>query len=866
MKFAKNKTMATMIAIFLMLTITATLIALPTVNAAVNYYHTLVFAGVSPAVVGVGQQALFIWWTAEIPLDIGEQSGAVPSPSGRAGWAGVTLTVTKPDNTTEDLQMGWSDPVGGGYVAYTPEVVGTYYVQANFPATWKNTTANQRLYTSAVSEKAALTVQQEPVPYYQETPLPTDYWTRPIYGANRDWWQVAANWLGGAAQVWPIGAAGGTTNSFAYGEGPESAHVLWTRPYWSGGIMDARTGTISYYTGLSYESFGGPNIILEGKVYYTVQAVPRQGFYCVDLYSGETIYFRNTTGPVVLESRDTAIIPYGKYAFGQIYNYESPNQHGGLPYLWVTDTGVTNQWDMYDGFTGNWITSIANVTSAGTAAYGKDGSILRYNTVNLGTTAAPNYYLQLWNSSAIPSLRPAETGTSAWQWRPPRRTVHDGNKGFSLNVSIPSILGPRNALLNQTGTIQAVREDEYVIVGTAGRNDERGNVPGYLMAFSLEPGRQGTRLWETTFTPPAAFTYLNVSVSMSGVYPEYGVFLFDSADLRQRWGYNMSTGALLWESEPESQWNYYGMSENVYQGKLFTYGYGGILIAYNITTGDIVWTWSAPFEGLGESWYTYSPLSLACIADGKIYMYTSEHSATQPLRRDANIWSIDTETGELIWKMSCWAAAPKIADGRLVVLNLFDNAIYCFGKGPSATTVTASPKVSVHGSSVLIEGTVTDQTPSGRLNTNLGLDFTLKGTPAISDEDMEAWMEYLYQQRPIPANAKGVEVVLTVLDPNNNVYEVGRTTSDITGTFGYEFEPEVPGTYQIIATFAGSNAYGPSFGTTYLAVGNEAPTTPAPTQTPPSMADLYFVPATIGIIIAVIAIGLVIILMLRKRP
>ena len=35
----------------------------------------------------------------------------------------------------------------------------------------------------------------------------------------------------------------------------------------------------------------------------------------------------------------------------------------------------------------------------------------------------------------------------------------------------------------------------------------------------------------------------------------------------------------------------------------------------------------------------------------------------------------------------------QMADGKVLGLNYFDNKIYCFGRGPSATTVTASPKV-----------------------------------------------------------------------------------------------------------------------------------------------------------------------------
>jgi len=244
-------------------------------------------------------------------------------------------------------------------------------------------------------------------------------------------------------------------------------------------------------------------------------------------------------------------------------------------------------------------------------------------------------------------------------------------------------------------------------------------------------------------------------------------------------------------------------------------------------------------------------------------MYSSEHSPTMPLRRDVNIWCVDLETGKLVWKMSCWAQGMKIADGRLVVLNLMDNAIYCLGKGPSATTVSAPQTVPSLGSSVTITGTVTDQSPSGRHNVAGSLDFALKGTPAISDADMENWMEYMFQQRPIPANAKGVDVTLDAIDPNGNFIHIGTTTSDINGNYGYKFTPDVPGTYQIIATFAGSAAYGSSFGTTYLSV-DPAPTTPTPieqiVQLPPF--EMYTLYATIAIIIAV---AIATLLLLRKK-
>jgi hypothetical protein len=48
---------------------------------------------------------------------------------------------------------------------------------------------------------------------------------------------------------------------------------------------------------------------------------------------------------------------------------------------------------------------------------------------------------------------------------------------------------------------------------------------------------------------------------------------------------------------------------------------------------------------------------------------------------------------------------------------------------------------------------------------------------------------------------------------------IGAATSNINGNYGYAFTPDVLSTYQIIARFAGSESYGASFSTTYLAVG-----------------------------------------------
>jgi len=903
MKNARDKT-AIAIALFLMAAIAATIVALPLTNAHTPPREVLTWCYVAPGpdVAGVGQDVVIAFWINFNP----------PTASGAFGdrWS-FTVNVVKPDGNNDTLGPFTSDPVGSGYCIYTPATIGNYTIQAIFPG---KVIDNQPggfnpafsrgqewlgdIFLPSMSESTTFFVQEEQIPTYQETPLPTAYWTRPIYGANRLWGSIAGQWLGGGDRP----SSGPYNPINYYSTGPTTSHINWAVPFWSGGTMgggaSVNFGSTQYYSGQQYENYGGPYIVLDGKVYYKVNTPPREGWYCISLYTGETLYFRNTTGPVTGASGGrSGSIPYGAPAFGQVYDYESPNQHGGFPYLWVTDTGVSGQWDMLDGHTLNYICSIANVTQTtqsaggttvrtgarGTSKNDNTGSICYYNLVDLGTTANPDMYLQIWNTSQTIWWYNNASGSNVyWEWRPYLNFTFDGNHGFSLNASIPAV----------QGSIRQVVTDQYIIGGTTGNITDNPNfrTPGNFWALNLDPakGQLGSLLWNFTFTPPAGlpdtiyggggFTGWH-NTAFGGLSAEDGIFWYTNSMLRQYYVYSLDEtitgkpqGTLLWTSDPLSQWAFYGLGTTVYNGMLYnTNGYTGILIAFNATTGHIDWNWSAPSVGYGETPYTNTPLYVGSIADGKMYLYSSEHSVNSPIRRDAKIWCVDLTNGTMLWSITCWpsndpiSSSPIIADGRLLVADIQDCSIYCFGPGPSATTVSAPQLVPTVGSSVVITGTVTDDTPSGRHNTNGELDFALKGTPAISDEDMDAWMEYMFHQRPMPADAKGVEVVLETLDPNGNFYEIGRTTSDITGAYGLMWEPPVPGEYQIIATFAGSGSYGPSQAITYMGVAAAPEPTPAPTPTPASIADMYLVPGIIGIIITIAIATIVIVLMLRKR-
>jgi hypothetical protein len=127
-------------------------------------------------------------------------------------------------------------------------------------------------------------------------------------------------------------------------------------------------------------------------------------------------------------------------------------------------------------------------------------------------------------------------------------------------------------------------------------------------------------------------------------------------------------------------------------------------------------------------------------------------------------------------------------------------------------------------------------------------------------------MEYVYMQRPRPTDTTGVPVSISVIDSNGNHRNIGTTTSDASGSFSYQWTPDIEGKYTVIATFAGSESYWPSSAQTAFAVDPAPATaTPQPTE-PPSMADLYFIPMSVALFIAIIVVGVVIVLALRKRP
>jgi len=246
------------------------------------------------------------------------------------------------------------------------------------------------------------------------------------------------------------------------------------------------------------------------------------------------------------------------------------------------------------------------------------------------------------------------------------------------------------------------------------------------------------------------------------------------------------------------------------------------------------------------------------IADGKIYTYNTEHTPTQPITRGWGLHCINATTGELIWKIKTPGAVGPIADGYLTV-SCTDGYMYVFGKGKSKTTLEAPLTTIPLGQSIVLKGTVLDMSPAQA------------GTPCVAKESMTTQMEYLHKQMAIDGlwhneTITGVKVSLDTVDPNGNYIHIGDVTTDgYSGTFGFTWEPEIPGQYKVTATFMGDDSYGSSFATTYVSVSETSPatSTPAPAEIPDYMPIMYAILA-VGII--AMALGIVAVLLaLRKR-
>ena len=433
MKILKNKIAAIVIAVFLMISMSASMMLVPTTSAHTPAWQIPTYAYIQamPNTVGVGQQVDIFFWLTNYYYGVTITNGL--------NFHNYELTIIAPNGAKTSESFANINPTSAQDFVYSPDQVGTYNLTFTYPGETYPTPGLTSIVPAAdvnyindtympSSASTTLTVQQQQLPAATTSePLPTNYWTRPIYGLNTNWYSISSNWLGLGAPNY-----GGWTNmvqaqSFELNGmavfpgdaiGSLTSHVMWTSPMQSGGIVGGENYAIqgeNFFDGSAYLCRYVNPIILAGLLYYTEPISftntgygptnPSGPTVCVNLQSGQVVWSRSDVLPLLM---------------GYMQDVQTVNEHGVCEPIIISEQTVgattagyptvlgNTTWIGYDGDTGDPIFNVTNVPAYGLEgslgpgkAMGPDGEYLNYVFANAGTTANPDWRLGEWNSSLV---------------------------------------------------------------------------------------------------------------------------------------------------------------------------------------------------------------------------------------------------------------------------------------------------------------------------------------------------------------------------------------------------------------------------------------------------------------------------------
>ena len=182
MQNLKNKTLAISIAILLTISIATSIALIPSANAHSPPWQipTFAYIAATPNPIGIGQTAAVGMWLTNV------FDGETVNNDYRFHNFKITVTAPNGDIKTQTFDIATAD----SFVTYylTPDQVGTYTLAFNYPGQAiadyghdPNSAYVNDTYMPS-SATSTLTVQQDPISLPPGYPLPTQYWTYPIYG------------------------------------------------------------------------------------------------------------------------------------------------------------------------------------------------------------------------------------------------------------------------------------------------------------------------------------------------------------------------------------------------------------------------------------------------------------------------------------------------------------------------------------------------------------------------------------------------------------------------------------------------------------------------------------------------------------
>lgn len=805
------------------------------------------FLSFSPQTIGLGQELLVNMWIN-------------PPISPNRYLNGFKVTIMKPDGSTFTVGPFNSFAADAtAWFSFIPDAVGEWKLKFDFPGEYypegnwgtnghivdEGTTGSFFLdsayYAPDSTEWQILTVQEDMVWSWPIVNLPTDYWTRPVHFENRAWWSILGSYPSygviGGGNNWPedTNIYSSNYNFVPYVEAPNSAHIVYKQQQGLAGMIG---GTAGQY-GLT--SSGSPSVIYMGRAYQTmtvpINGVPTSCAVCWDIRTGEQYY--------AIPISAGGVTP-------QVVSYTPPGTSSfegagsDMTYSVSLVSLASNRLIKINPYTGAVTLNVTGMTpqllggsqgSVSQTGFYADPFVISIQTIGSGTNT--QYRLINWTTAG---------------------TTTNFTQRIMNNVTLPwGSVSFGGGIWAYAGIVADFESNAMVwMVGLAplGLGVYHGT---WMMAADMTTGQM---LWNKT--------YEETRYSTASFTADHGLVACAMED-GSYYAYDIRNGNFVWKTEQmEYPWASAGFGAYSVQsayGILIRNAYNGVY-AFNWTDGSTVWRFSSPAGAAFESPYTLGNESIysfnggGFIADGKFYTYNTEHTPSWPRTRGWKMYCIDMFTGENIWNITGSISPGAVADGYLVCANPDDGYVYSFGKGKSATTVTAPDLVIAKGQGIVIKGTVLDLSPAQ------------SGTACVSDDSMTTQMEYLHMQLPIGgiwgnATMTGVPVRLTAIDPNGNSVNIGIAISDAySGTYAFRWTPELEGDYKIIASFEGSESYGSSSSSTGISVGAAA-ATPEPTTSDTSKFDAINSTITTGLAVVGIAIIIVIaiaVVLLRKRP
>ncbi len=533
---------------------------------------------------------------------------------------------------------------------------------------------------------------------------------------------------------------------------------------------------------------------------------------------------------------------------------------------------------MYDALNGQYILSIAN-GSALTLRPDENGNLIGYfiNATAGTETVHPAPGVNKVVTTTGPHLSMVNMtmaiGQTGGSWQVARNTARNMSDGIMWTVELPKNVS--DVTINPALSINAVVGNAVIMSsGYTHMQGGGGETCGWLVYTSIDADT-GALLFNKNFTYTDGWKSYLPYTRTSQAFGEGLIINMNDVNYVVE-AINARTGTKAWTttltgehgSEPNS-YDLFSAKPYIANGKMITAGLGGDLWCHDTTNGNLMW-YTNTTKLIGdpgiETPYGIWPFwvfNCAGFTNDIAYMPIG-HEYNPPLFHGAQMLAVNMTDGSLVWsELGTYIRSTSIAYGIMLSMNAYDNQIYAFGKGPSQTTVSAPAVGVTTATPITISGRVTD-IAEGSNRHDVAANFP-NGLPCVSDESQSKWMEYVYQQQPIPMDTKGVSVTLSVIDANGNYRQIG-TTRTVDGSYGFTWTPDISGDFQVIASFDGSNSYYPSSASTYFHASDAA--TPAPTQAITGFAtttDLMTYMA-IGVVAIIVAIAIVGLLIIKRKP